>query len=151
MELDLGRMVDFSANDVRAGQRLKFDATLRPLERLELLPSWSSALLRSPQGGNASRETVARLLAVWHLAPRQTLRWIAQRSSVQRMAEPERGVAAYAERGRADSLTYAWRRSAGTTYYLGANRERSGAPDSLTRRTELFAKVQVDVDEWRLR
>ncbi len=151
VEYDRGDMVDFSANQVRAGERIKFRATLRPLARLELLPTWSLAQLQAPQGSTTYRESAAQLLAIWHLAPQQTLRLIMQRSQVDRQAEPLRGVAAYVDRGRSDSLTYTWRRSAGTTYYLGANRGRDGVAPDNSRSTEVFAKMQVDVDEWLAR
>ncbi|MBK6294845.1 MAG: hypothetical protein IPF55_11580 [Rhodoferax sp.] len=151
VEYDRGDMVDFSANQVRAGERIKFRATLRPLARLELLPTWSLAQLQAPQGSTTYRESAAQLLAIWHLAPQQTLRLIVQRSQVDRQSEPLRGVAAYVDRGRSDSLTYTWRRSAGTTYYLGANRGRDGVAPDNSRSTEVFAKMQVDVDEWLAR
>ncbi|MBK9574460.1 MAG: carbohydrate binding family 9 domain-containing protein [Rhodoferax sp.] len=151
VEYDRGKMVDVSANQVRAGQRIKLSATLRPLARLELLPTWSLAQLQAPQGGTTYRESAAQLLAIWHLAPQQTLRLIVQRSQVDRQSEPLRGVAAYVDRSQADSLTYTWRRSAGTTYYLGANRGRTGVAPEQSRSTELFAKMQVDIDEWRSR
>lgn len=151
IEYDRGNMVDVSANQVRVGERTKLSATLRPLARLELLPTWSLAQLQAPQGGNTYRESAAQLLAIWHLAPQQTLRLIVQRSQVDRLPEPARGVAAYVDRSQADSLTYTWRRSAGTTYYLGANRGRTGVAPESSRSTELFAKMQVDIDEWRSR
>lgn len=151
VDFDRGQWVDFSANEVRAGQRAKVSATLRPLARLELLPNWSIEEIKAPMGGTTYRESTARLLAIWHLAPQQTLRLIMQRSQVERQAEPLRGVAAYTDRSQSDSLTYTWRRSAGTTYYLGASRGNTGVGNGQSRGTELFAKMQVDVDEWRLR
>jgi len=60
VEYDRGRMVDVSANQVRAGERVKLSATLRPLARLELLPTWSLAQLHAPQGGTTYRESAAQ-------------------------------------------------------------------------------------------
>jgi hypothetical protein len=40
-----------------------------------------------------------------------------------------------------ESLTYAWRRSAGTQLYIGATRARPG------RAAEAFVKLQFDADE----
>lgn len=150
VEYDRGHLADFTANEVRVGQRAKFSAKLRPLARLELLPTWSLAQIRAPQGGNSYRETAAQMLAVWHLAPQQSLRLIVQRSQTDRLPEPQRGVAAYTDRSQSDSLTYTWRRSAGTTYYLGASRGNAGVGMGQSRGTELFAKMQIDVDEWRV-
>jgi len=86
------------------------------------------------------------LLAVWHLAPGMNLRAILQRSSLDRRAEP--GVAAAREAGRTNSLTWTWRRSAGTVLYVGASAARSGDPTA-QRGGEAFVKLQVDVDEVR--
>ena len=149
VEYDCGQLADLTAREVRAGQRAKFSAKLRPLARLELLPTWSLAQIRAPQGGHSYRETAAQMLAVWHLAPQQSLRLIVQRSQVDRLAEPLRGVAATTDRSQSDSFTYTWRRSAGTTYYLGASRGSAGVGNGQSRGTELFAKMQIDVDEWR--
>ena len=151
LEYDRGSLADVTANEVRAGQRISASATLRPLPRLELLPTWSLAQIEAPAVQGSYREVAAQLLAIWHLAPQQSLRLIVQRSGVDRAPEPQRGVAAYTDRGQADSLTYSWRRSAGTTFYLGANRGVSGLNPLQTRSNELFAKLQVDVDEWRFR
>ncbi len=149
VEFDDGRLADVSANAVRPGQRVSLSATLRPLSRLELLPTWSLAQIDALNAQGSYREVAAQMLAIWHLAPHQTLRLILQRSGVDRAAEP--GVAPYVDRGQADSLTYSWRRSAGTTFYLGANRGVAGLNPMQTRSTEFFVKMQADVDEWRFR
>ncbi|MDP3221891.1 MAG: hypothetical protein Q8M96_02025, partial [Rubrivivax sp.] len=60
----------------------------------------------------------------------------------------ESGVVAEQNLSRTESLTYAWRRSAGTRLYLGFSRSREGrvAPRRLN---ETFLKLEVDVDELR--
>ena len=150
LEYDRGELVDVTAGAVRRGQRVVFSATLRPLARLELLPNYSLALLEQPGGERAYKESALRWMAIWHLTPQQSLRLITQRTSVQRSAEPANAIAAYADAGRSDSLTYTWRQSFGTVFYLGANRGTSGIVPSRSRNTEVFAKLQFDVDEWRL-
>jgi hypothetical protein len=146
VELDHGSLADVSAVAVRPGQRVTLSATLRPMARLELLPMWSLAQIDAPVGSGSYRESAAQVLAIWHLAPQQTLRAIVQRRSATRVAEPALGVAGYHDRSQADSLTYAWRRSAGSTLYVGANRSTAGAGAAQTRGTELFVKMQFDVD-----
>ena len=151
--IDWGQLADFSARAVRQGRRLSIDASLRPVPRLELTPSLSTAEFDAPAGsavtGSTYRESAAQLLGVWHLAPQQVLRLIVQRSSVDRRAEPN--VSSYSDRGQTDSLTYIWRKTLGTSYNLGIIRANSGITPNNTRTNELFAKVQVDVDEWRAR
>jgi hypothetical protein len=141
--LDAGDLADTVAGRVRPGARAGFNAKLRPLERLELEPSLSYATLRD--GGRTQyREATQQWLAVWHFDVRHTLRAIVQRTSLDRRAEA--GADAFVSRGSADSLTYAWRRSAGTLFYLGASRSRSDA--QARRVTEAFAKLQIDVGDW---
>ena len=143
--ITLGRLADASAVQVRNGGRWSFSARLRPLRRLELEPSFSIAWL--DHGGQRTyHETASQLLAVWHLAPGMNLRAILQASSLDRRAEP--GVAAQRANDHANSLTWTWRRSAGTVLYIGAGATATGKP--VTRRgSEGFVKLQVDVDEVR--
>ena len=112
---------------------------LRPFERLEFEPSIWAARLQD--GGRAVyREYAGQVLAVWHFSPQQTLRAIAQRQGLDR--------GAVRVRARSNSLVYAWRQSAGTVLYVGA----TGAQDFSGRRdTEVFVKLQADIDELRRR
>ncbi len=147
VELDHGRLADVTAVAVRPGQRLALTATLRPLSHLELLPTLSWARIDADAGPGSYRESAAQVLAIWHLAPQQTLRAIVQRRGANRVAEPTLAIVGYQDRRRADSLTYSWRRSVGSTLYVGANRTVNGTNPVLTRATELFVKLQVDAPE----
>ncbi len=147
-ELDVGRIADVTANQVRSGQRLSLSAKLRPLGRLELEPSYSQALLKN-EAGRAYTETAAQLLGIWHLAPQQTLRLIVQRTGLDRRAEPGLAIASARDASTAQSLTWTWRRSAGTVLYVGASRGTSGVTGQQGRSTEVFLKLQADVDELR--
>ncbi len=142
---DIGRLVDTAVpgGAVRPGRRLNIAARLRPMRALELEPRLDLATL-SQDGARRYRESAARLLGVWHFDARHSLRLIAQRRTLWRDAEP--GVGAADEAGRTASVTYAWRRSAGTRVYLGASREhRRGAPAA----SELFVKLELDAGDWR--
>ena len=139
----IGRIADTLANEVRPGGDLNLSLTTRPLRRLEFEPRLSLAWLEH-DGRRNYRESVAQLLAVWHVDARQSLRAIVQRSSITRLAEP--GVAAFAAAGTQGSLTWAWRHSAGTVLYIGASRSRQGVA-AVARGTEVFVKLQVDADD----
>jgi len=141
----LGRLADASAEKVRNGGRWNFSSRFRPLRRLELEPSFSLAWLEDG-GQRIYHETASQLLAVWHLAPGMNLRAILQLSSLDRRAEP--GVAAARSNDHVNSLTWTWRRSAGTVLYVGASSSTSGKPVT-GRGGEAFVKLQVDVDEVR--
>jgi hypothetical protein len=135
VNLSAGRKVDAGEGIVRDGRDLYVYSRVRPLPSLELEPSWSLARLDG-EGRPAFRETAGQLLAVWHLGPRNHLRAILQRSTLERggvEAAPSRTV----------SLTWSLRRSAGTVLYVGASR----ADDGGTPVREAFVKLQVDVDE----
>ncbi len=141
--VDIGQLADTVAGRVRAGGRGGLTAKLRPLAPLELEPSLSQAWLR--EGGELKyREASLQWLAVWHFDARHSLRAIVQRSALDRRAEP--GVAAASADSAAESLTYAWRRSAGTLFYVGATRSRASDRPPVS---EAFVKLQFDVDELR--
>jgi hypothetical protein len=141
--LEAGRLADTAAQDVRPGLRASVSGKLRPLPALELEPSLRQAVLRQ-DGVNHYRESAQQWLAVWHFDARHSLRAIAQRASLRRL--PEGTVTAYSESSQTGSLTYAWRRSAGTRLFVGAARSKADMPAN-QRRSEVFVKLQFDVAE----
>ncbi len=151
-ELELGRLADTVARDVRPGGRLKLITKLRPLPRLELESTANVAWLRR-DGVRSYTETAWQGLAVWHFDARHTLRAIVDRTTLMRRAD---GSHTLAERNQDQtlSLTYGWRESSGTLLYLGYSSTGQALHDG-QRSRELFVKLQVDVDEaratWRRR
>ena len=153
--LDIGELADTAAGPllagtpqgiVRRGGRFNWAARLRPLSALELEPRVNVAWLNNDGGQRTYRETAQQWLAVWHFNARHNLRAIVQRSVLDRRAEP--GVAAADQLSRTESLTYAWRQTAGTRLYFGATRSRQGrgTPQSAT---EAFIKLELDADDLR--
>ena len=141
---DTGRLVDVTAGaDGRLvrGRKFGFDVQTRPLPWLELQPRLEAVALDNPVEGRY-REAASQLLAIWHLAANRSLRLILQRQEVERA-----GTALQSE--KAQSLTYTWRRSAGTVLYVGVTRGSIGWPALPSRGTEAFVKLQADVGEWR--
>ena len=149
VNIEAGRLADTAAVKVRPGLRSSLLAKLRPLPALELEPSLRQAWLRN-DGQRNYIETAQQWLAVWHFDARHSLRGIVQRSRLQRLAEPN--VEAASEAAHSLSLTYAWRRSAGTRLFVGASRSResAGADNGSERRSEVFVKLQFDAAEWGL-
>jgi len=145
LELSVGRMADVVANKVRPGGSLIWRVRLRPMDRLELEPSMSYAWLRN-NTVLAYRESAVNALAIWHFDAQRSLRAIYQQTAFDRRADGD--IAAERSSRHVLSLTYAWRRSAGTMLYLGASSSRSES-SAVTQRTEGFIKLQVDVDEFR--
>ncbi len=141
----IGRVADVQANALRRGGDFNLSLTTRPLARLELEPSWSMAWTER-DGQRAYRESAAQVLAVWHFNAQQTLRAIVQHTSLRRQAESL--VAAASDASTVGSLTWAWRRSAGSVLYLGASRARLGI-GAISSGNEVFIKLQSDFDELR--
>jgi hypothetical protein len=156
-KLTWGQIADRSANAVRPGGTFNLSTRLRPLAALELETTASTAWLRLG-GQRTYSETALRLLAVWHFNAQHNLRAIVDSTSLRRLQERDAsgGVAVAADRstGSTQSLTYAWRESAGTVLYVGASTARQGGSSS-PRSSEMFVKLQVDMDEaldrWRRR
>ena len=143
--ISVGQLADTRALRVRSGFRANLKAKLRPLRHLEIEPTLS--MFRLDRDGQRSVvENATQVLAVWHIDGRHNLRAIVQQTGFERRAEP--GVAAAKSASRATSLTYTWRRSAGTLLYVGASRSSSGDPVR-NRGSEAFVKLQFDVDELR--
>ncbi|WP_395702844.1 DUF5916 domain-containing protein [Aquabacterium sp.] len=141
----VGRVSDPEALKLRQGGDATVILTTRPLARLEFEPQFRTAWYRQ-DGQRLYRETAAQVLAVWHFDARQTLRAIVQRTTADRRAEA--GIAAWQDAGTQGSLTYAFRKSAGSVLYVGASRSKQGYAQ-VARGNELFVKLQVDVDELR--
>ncbi len=147
--LDVGSLADTTANTERRGGRLNLSAKLRPLSHLEFEPSLKQAWLDGDVAGQRQRvyrEQALQMLAVWHFDANHNLRAIVQRVSLDRRAEP--GVQRSEFLNRVESLTYTWRRSAGTRLFVGATRSRTGTA-AVSSTTEAFVKLQFDTDEMR--
>ncbi len=154
---DIGRLTDTAAGavvggvpqgEVRRGMRFNVSARLRPLRALEFEPRVNTARLER-EGALTYRETAQQWLAVWHFDARHNLRTIVQRSVLDRRAEP--GVVAGQSLSRTESLTYAWRLSAGTRVYVGGTRTRTGQAGGAGTgsNTEAFVKLELDADDLR--
>ncbi len=138
--VQVGRLADTQDERLRPGVRWTTAAKLRLLPPLELEPTVSSSWLR----GDAARvydERIVNLLAVWHLGPRSHLRAIVQRTDL------DRGGLRLV-RQQEQSLTWSWRPSTGSVFYVGASRTVGGT-GARSRGSEAFIKLQVDLDDAR--
>ncbi len=147
--LNVGQLIDSVAIRERPGARLNLSSRLRPLRAVEFEPSISQAWLYDDVAGQRRlmyHESAAQALAIWHLDARHNLRLILQRSGLNRVAES--GVTAQRYVSRTESLTYQWRRSAGTQLFVGFSRERDSSRGN-PRGSEAFVKLQLDANELR--
>jgi Domain of unknown function (DUF5916) len=144
---DLGHHVDYIQDRLRKGVRYSISSQFRPHRLLEVEPQLSQVVLRSDgqdapfQGALAYRESAAQVLSVLHISATQKLRYIGQQSLFQ--------TATIARDTRTThSLTYSWRKSAGTVAYLGVASNRGAQLGNYaTQGTEWFAKLQIDPQE----
>jgi Domain of unknown function (DUF5916) len=140
---DVGRMVDYTQDRLRSGARYSISSQLRAHRLLEVEPQLSQVVLRADnaEGGIAYRESAAQVLSVLHLSATQKLRYIGQQTlfSTATIARDTRTT---------HSLTYSWRKSAGTVAYLGVASNKGAQLGSYsTKGTEWFAKLQIDPAE----
>ncbi len=151
---DIGRLADYSVEQVRPAFRFAISAKLRPFafkgsgiaDRIEIEPNFNVFRFRA-QGNTVSSESSSRLLALLHLAPGQSIRFISQTSRYQRFDELKLAtgekVSADNSRSQTQSLTYIWRQSANDALYIGASRSVSKAQFAdKTESREWFVKWQ---------
>jgi hypothetical protein len=91
----------------------------------------------SGEGRPRYRETAAQGLIVWHLGPRNHLRAILQRSTLERGGQR-------LPASSNTSLTWSYRHTAGTVLYVGASRADDGGGRPVR---EAFVKLQLDTDD----
>jgi Domain of unknown function (DUF5916) len=144
--LSVGQLADTQAQKVRPGLRWSVSARLRPLPLLELEPNYSASFLR--EGSRRMyEESVANLLAIWHLDARSHVRAIVQRRALERQGEL--GVEADRSSTRVASLSWSRRWSAGTVLYVGGTRRERQSTTGVFKGTEAFVKLQFDGEEVR--
>jgi hypothetical protein len=139
-----GEFADTFANKVRPGARLNLELNFRPLRRLEVETKFSMARL-TQSGLRIYDETVSQIKAIWHFDARQSLRSIWQRVGFERRLDDGSMVAD--DHQDVASITYAFRKNAGTVFYAGISRDeiedRISSLNRPFRGTEIFVKYQI--------
>ncbi|MFC4159122.1 hypothetical protein [Chitinimonas lacunae] len=144
-EFTVGRRLDDEADRVGRGGNGWLEAQLRfPLRggwSLESDHRWSRAWVRDPAGQPAYIESSWRWLAVLHLSPRDSLRWIAQNTLLEHRADVRADIEPWAERERHRSLLYRHSWGHGRSWSAGWVRERAPGRES----RELTVKLQWEL------
>jgi hypothetical protein len=146
-ELALGERFDVGNNRIGDGYYINFNAKVRPADRLEVEYRIDESVIRAKGevlgGDRILNERAQRLFGVLHLTARDNLRLIYQTTFTKRAPSLWLNPVAAYERQETLSLTYAHRRSIGTTFYAGVTASDLREPDSVYRRRqlELFAKA----------
>ena len=144
IDISAGRLADYSANVTRPGFSASVSSDIRLGSRLELEPTLSASRLNG-EGRAVMTEYVGNLMVIYNFDARNSLRTILQGSDFHG-SEP--GSLSSRSWSGVASLTYGWRKSAGTVVYVGATRSRNGGSTQQSQ-TEAFLKVQFDLDEVR--
>ncbi len=143
---DIGQLADYASDRTRQAVRWGAFARTRLHERLELEPKIDQLRFASGPTGGALTETAARVLGIYHLQARHSLRLILQASHYRREADAKAGLTADSGRSGAQSLTYIWRHNNAQALYVGAQRGSAGALGARkTQGSEAFVKYQFEV------
>jgi hypothetical protein len=140
--IEAGSRIDVYTDRVHPGRSLSLQVRTRLGSRVEVEPRIDQVRL-TDGGMTVLQERVAQVLGVLHLTARDSLRLIVQRVGVRHRADATAGVAAFDDRGRTLSLTYAHRRAPGRVLYVGLTREQGvglAVPGHAAR--EAFVKME---------
>ncbi|MBV8656540.1 MAG: carbohydrate binding family 9 domain-containing protein [Burkholderiales bacterium] len=141
-----GKLVDVANDRTASGATWLLDTKMRADGHVEIEPHLEQTLLRAPAGQISLRDTVERLLVVYHLSAQDSVRTIVQRELTDRKAWQISDVPTSSAINDSVSLTYTHRLSALRVWYVGASYGRSGLTETPTGRTaELFAKLQFEI------
>jgi hypothetical protein len=139
-----GEFADTFANKVRPGARVSLELNFRPLRQMEVETKFSMARL-TLSGLRVYDETASQIKAIWHFDARHSLRSIWQRIGFERRLDDGSMVAD--DHQDVASVTYAFRKNAGTVFYLGISRDEKkdgiASINAPFRGTEIFVKYQI--------
>jgi hypothetical protein len=140
-----------TANDrIGEGVYANLDFKLRPSDRIELEYRIDESTIFAqgvdrPRAGSDRilNERVQRVLGVFHASAQDSLRVIYQAAFTKRSPDLYRFAVTSKDKSETLSLTFAHRRSLGTTLYVGATFANEAEPESRYRRrqSEVFVKA----------
>jgi len=150
MDVTMGDVIDILANRLGRGGSYSMSAKLRPLDRLELEPSYAASWINDEHtrsGERAYMETALQINSIVHLTSKDSLRVIVQDARTTRNPEMYAITVAPESSRNVNSLVYTHRAGVGTATYLGWTMTRSETPGFVAKRkqAELFAKLSWQI------
>ncbi|MBR7801471.1 carbohydrate binding family 9 domain-containing protein [Undibacterium fentianense] len=145
-DMTIGDVIDILANRLGRGGSYSLSAKLRPLDRLEIEPSfatnWINRDLSSLGSERAYTETAFQMNSIVHLSAKDTLRLILQNARTTRDAGAYASKVAPESSRQVSSMVYTHLAGVGSAIYLGWTRNQSDAPgySAKRRQSELFTK-----------
>jgi hypothetical protein len=146
-ELEYGDQIDVSQDRRGRGGFASLYGRMRPADRFEIEPSYSSFWVEGTTGPETGRrlytEHALQVNAIYHFGPRDTVRMILQKSRATRNpAYYTQAVAARSTSGTS-SFVYGHTAGLGTAAYVGLTLSDGETPgfDPKRRQNELFVKL----------
>jgi hypothetical protein len=152
-DFTVGDVIDIMANRLGRGGSYSMSAKLRPIDRLELEPSFATNWIDRDhqQGGQTSertyKETALQINSILHLSAKDTIRMILQDASTKRDPKAyQQAVASHSSRS-VSSFVYTHRAGVGSAVYLGWTVTKSDTPGFVAKRkqSELFTKFSWQI------
>jgi hypothetical protein len=150
-DFSFGDVIDITANRLGRGGSFSTGAKLRPFDRLELEPSFSSSWINDMGGASrgirAYKETALQINGIVHLSAEDTIRMILQAAHTTRNPALYQSLVAPESSRSVHSFVYTHRTGVGTATYLGWTSNKSSIPGFEVKRqlNELFVKLSLKI------
>ena len=147
VEASAGDVIDILANRLGRGGSIWMGAKLRPLDRLEVEPSYARSWINKrggvDDGARAYTESAIQVNSIVHLSAQDTIRMILQDARTTRNRLLYSTVVVPESRRSVRSFVYTHRTGVGTATYLGWTKTETDVPGFTGKKeqTELFAKL----------
>lgn len=146
VEASMGDVIDILANRLGHGASISAGAKLRPLDRLEIEPSYARSWINQDggqfDGARAYTEAAMQLNSIVHFSAKDTLRLIFQDARMSRDPSLYSNPVLRESQRRVTSWVYTHRAGVGTAAYLGWTcTHQSNSQNPGKRQTELFLKL----------
>lgn len=150
-DFSMGDVIDILANRLGRGGSYSMSAKLRPLDRLEVEPSFATNWINGrgvvETQGRTYTETALQINSIVHLSPKDTIRMILQDARTKRDPQAYTMVVAPDSSRSVNSLVYTHRAGVGSAVYLGWTLTKSETPGFVAQRkqNELFTKFSWQI------
>ncbi len=147
LEMSAGDVIDILANRLGRGGSISMGAKLRPLDRLEVEPSYARSWINKSggvdDGARAYTESAIQINSIVHLSAQDTIRMILQDARTSRNRHLYDSLVVPESRRSVRSFVYTHRTGVGTATYLGWTKTLTDVPgfSGKKEQAELFAKL----------
>jgi hypothetical protein len=150
-DFSFGDIIDVTSNRVGKGAAYSIGAKIRPVDRIELEPSYATSWINNADelhmGERAYTETAIQINSIIHLSSKDTVRMILQDAHTVRNPDLYNIAVAPESSRSVNSLVYTRTTGLGSATYLGWTTTKSDTPGFVAKRkqSELFAKLSWQI------